>query len=135
MERIDPEGKRTPLEPGEMARVDQTAAMFRDLSGQLMDIRDEFAANVLSGHPDAVRLAELNDELAGALTSAFVEKEDPIGGTFSFIMFLVDTLCTQRIHLAEIQERVGIAMRALVEIADLTEGRIPPEIDEEDVGG
>ena len=132
MERIDPEGKRTPLEPGEMARVDQTAAMFRDLTNKLIGIRNEFAMIALSDHPGNARLIELNDELQATLTGAFAHQEDPIGGALSFIMFLVDTLSTQRLHLAMIQERVGIAGSALADIADLTEGRIPPEIDEED---
>lgn len=109
-ERIDPEGNRFAVSPGEMAQLDQVSADFRALTERLIDLHDQAAELVRNQDNLDVEVfkqyvSQVNKEIFGLMTSRFSVPDDSQGdmmtraaNALSFIMFLIDIISVMRVR-------------------------------------
>lgn len=128
MERWDSDGNPKPVEPGEVAAIDQMSMKFRDLRDTLVSF-NERALSILAGRHRgedmAGQMGSLQAGLHQVMHEAFGEHGDP-QSVHSFVMYLINDLCELRARdyrLADMVNNAGSHLNMiLVQLDGMAEG-------------
>lgn len=93
MERVEPDGSRRPLEPGEVANVDQLGAQWRELTTQLLALHIQAQALAQDPGADGQTLADVGRQLRRLLEGGLQGRQDI---AMNYVMFLIELLDTAR---------------------------------------
>lgn len=130
MERYDADGTRRPLEPGEVAELDQRAATFRQLRNSLLALQARTVQLILAD--DREPLSLIQQELYETLFTWYTSN-DGANEVFNLVMFLINDLAEAQAKIDkmgngtnEIGFKINEILRHLNEMAD-TAGMIPED--------
>jgi hypothetical protein len=104
LERFEADGTRRPLEPGEIAEMDQRSATFRQLRNELLRIQASTVAMVLTDQHDGLR--EIQVRLYETLYSWYTE-HDGANEVFNLVMFLINDLAEAHSKIDRMGEKVN----------------------------
>lgn len=128
MERYDADGTRRPLEPGEVAELDQRAATFRQLRNSLLALQARTVQLILADDRDT--LPKIQQELYETLFTWYTSN-DGANEVFNLVMFLINDLAEAQAKIDkmgngtnEIGFKINEILRHLNEMAD-TAGMVP----------